>query len=557
MAASTIVPTGGGQRYYTFAPGKAPAGRKGDEIKLQPGQTLHFAAGKGYYAGPAAPPLHPNGNPYARTYPVSPNTPYVPISQMSGKGASWSGLRGGGGGAKGGGGGAAKPPAPPWWAALTPAQIQAKATALANAALLPQQQEIRRQQALAARNAQEQEAQMQGFAQAAAGIESGFAPQVSQAYSTATQDVGALGQGLSTGIQQDVASQQAADQAEAAKQGIATSDQINTPALHDTMFGITGLVPGQSMAARGAAEATLAAGAPQIQLNAGRQDLEQAMAKAKETNDGYAQQLIQLAAQFPGQKAQALDALNKYELDKADYRLRVRAELASETAALGKNQLTPYQKGSLAAENKRLAMEQQRINNQFKYEMAGLRFKNAQAANKATLLGKTIDVPASKALGYVRYKDGTVDKSIKVAKDVAAGSTAAGRTRIAAVKQMNKDVAAAGTKAYETAFKALGDPVKIKQPGPSQHGRRTQGIYQAARWARGKPGVYADGSTNKTQYAARTGRAAGWNAVFNNVWGEINGDHLMAAYGLSRQQVASMVVKQMIRAGWNRKFSGG
>lgn len=38
-------------RYYTFAPGKAPANRKGDQAPARgpAGTTLHFAAGRGYY----------------------------------------------------------------------------------------------------------------------------------------------------------------------------------------------------------------------------------------------------------------------------------------------------------------------------------------------------------------------------------------------------------------------------------------------------------------------------------------------------------------------------
>lgn len=35
------------QRYYTYKPGKAPAGRKGDEAP--PGKRLGFVAGRGYY----------------------------------------------------------------------------------------------------------------------------------------------------------------------------------------------------------------------------------------------------------------------------------------------------------------------------------------------------------------------------------------------------------------------------------------------------------------------------------------------------------------------------
>lgn len=37
-------------RYFTFAPGKAPKGKKTQEIKLKKGQSLKYKPGKGYYA---------------------------------------------------------------------------------------------------------------------------------------------------------------------------------------------------------------------------------------------------------------------------------------------------------------------------------------------------------------------------------------------------------------------------------------------------------------------------------------------------------------------------
>lgn len=548
-------PKTGGTRYYTFAPGKAPTTRKGDEIHLLPGQTLHFASGRGYYAGPGGPQnaasrgWAPGGN-----YGYNTGGPLV-VTQT---GQYVPGSAGGGGG--GGKKVTIKKPVDPY-AGLTNAQIQARAEAIARGQLLPQQQEIRRQQGIAAREARQQEEAIQGFSTAAAGIEGGMAPAVSQAYSTATQDVGALGQGLSTDISQDVSAQQAHDQALAAQQGIATKDTLDASALHDTMYGITGLVPGTSLAERGAAAATEAAGVPQVQLAAGHQELQKAMADAVQKNDDYAQQLIQVAAQFPGLKATALQTLNQYELDKADYRekvrefnqtyvIQLRAEKAAEKTA---GRLTPYQAAQLKLQKQKFAAE-------YKYKYAGLSFRKKQDAIKASTSGKVIDVAASKLLGWVHYKDGTEDKSITVLKDVPAGTSGAAGRRATAVHRRGAAVLAAGKTATTVATKALGTPIRAPKPG--QFVTTKVGVYRAAPWAKGKGVIkgssdYPYDTTNNVHLAQRTGRAAGWGAVQSQVWSAINGDQLMAQFGLSRQQVLTLINRAMAGAGWKRKFSGG
>lgn len=563
---ATVTSGGGGQGV------KPTAGRTGavkyytyrQQVKLGPNQSLHFKAGRGYYAGPR---IYQRGVYYAAapTGYAPTGGSYVSSGMQPGWGTGYGytsranryPAAGGAGGfrskaaAGGGGGGPAPPPAPFSWGnmgPLTPAQIEAQAEAEARGQLLPQQQEIQRQQALAAQQAQQQEAAIKGFSDAAAQIEAGMAPQISSAYQAATQEVGQLGQGLATGVAQDVAAQQASDAQLAAAQGQTSADTTSTPALHDTIYGTAALIPGQSLAMQGAAATESAARAPQIQLNAGAQQLSQAMADAKSKNDDYAQQLIQLAQQFPGLKAQALDALNKYEVDKANYRqsviqfqeqhaLQVRAELANEAIAQGKAGATQT---AISQRNRQLSLEQQRINKQYKYEMAGLRFRNQQAANKAALLGKQIDVGQSKLMGYVIYKDGTYNKSIKVAKDVAAGSTAKGKARATALNRRGTFVNQAMKGAFAEATKLRGTLVKKT----SRYGQGTWNV------APGFKSEFNDGTTSIQAHALRSGRAASYQEAFQQVWGAINADALETRFGYTHSQAVNMVRNQMIRAGW-------
>src|SRR5262245_43532576 len=520
-------------------------------VSLNPGEQLHFKPGRGYYAGPAAQGYGPGvgtGNyGYATGGPLRVSRKTTP-KRGPGVGTGNYGYNTGGplvvtdrhGRVIANTGKPVRPTRPrprapiDPYGALTNAQLQARAEAIARGQLKPELGEIRRQQAEAARQAAARQAAIQGFSTAAAGIEKGIAPAVSQGYSAATQDIGDLSQGMSQGIRADLAQTQAADEAFAASQGQTAADEISGQGLGDTVQALTGLFPGQSLAARGAAATTEAAGIPQIQLKAGRQELQAAMATAKQQNDDYAQQLIKTAAQFPGLKAQALQTLNLYELDKADYRekireynlnygLQMRAEMASEAAALGKNApkpLTPAQKA------------------EFRYKYAALAFRKQQDINKAKASGKQIDTAASKLMGYVVYKDGSSDKSIKVAQ-TGAGSNKAKANR-------NKDMAKASSLAYTTAKSLIGTPIQAT----GRKYRHAKGRYIARPGARG---VFPDGTTNDPRRAAKEGGVNLWRDAYRQVWGAIGGDRLIAQYNLSHQQVDLLVKSQMRRAGWRFK----
>lgn len=510
-------------RYYRYR----------QNVRIGANQMLHYAQGKGYYAGPATGGVQaarkgwaPGGN-----YGYDTGGPLTVVRGGRVEGSSVfpaQPVR------------APKKPVDPF-GPLTTAQINARAAAEARGELAPQQAEIRRQQALAEREAEAQQSRIAAFSQASAQMLGEMAPEVSKGYSTAVQDIGDLSQGMSAGIRSDLSAQQAADAAYAAKMGQPTGSEISAAGVGDTTQMLTGVVPGSSLAGMGAAATEAAAAAPQVSLAAGRQELSRAMAAARTQRDDYAQQLIKLAAQFPGLKAQALDALNKYEIDKANYReavrqnnrnyaLQLRAELANEAAASG---LTPYQQAQLDLANKKYAAE-------YKYKYASLRFKTQQAADKAKAAGKQIDVPMSRAVGYVYYKDGTFDKSIKVQQ--YRGGT--GDTHTKALVNKSKAVTAANKTAYETAVSLIGTPVPAK-PGPGH--RHPQGRYIARPGARG---VFPDGTTNDKKKAAKEGGVDLWKDAFAKIWAAIPADQLMAQFNLSQEQVTGYIKNQMRRAGW-------
>jgi hypothetical protein len=494
-------------------------------VKLAPGEVLHFQQGKGYYAAPkpaAAAPVAPfytdNTAPH---YGTDPNTGLPAKTPISPKVKVTA------------------PPPPPVdpYAALTQAQIDARATTLAQAGLTPQQDEIRRQQAVAAAQATADEQAITGFRTAAGTILQGIAPQVGAGYEAAATEQGQLGQGMATGVRDDLAAAQAQDQSFAVSQGQTLgAETVNPNATHDVIYGLNGQIPGESLASQGAAAQAWAAEQPAISLNAGREELDARMAQARSTNDGYAQQLIQLAATFPGLKAQALSQLNQYEIDKANYRtslLNAQTQAKAEKA----NEVLAGIKQTTAAAN--TAQE-------FQYKWAQLNFKSQQQAAKAAQAGKTIDVGASRLLGHVVYKDGSEDTSIKVQQSTA--TTPAQQAKRASAKAS----ATASTSAYKVASSLYGKLVPNKNVGTLTGGK---GKYMADPSAKGAgvfPPPYKNGprTTNSLALAARTGQgAANYADAYAKTYAAIGGDALLAQ-GLSKEQVMTIVKKALRAAGW-------
>lgn len=487
MAATVAAP-----KFFTYAPGKAPAGKSAQQIKLAPGQALHFQEGKGYYSGPAVPAGKPAFKPSVPT-PPPPRSPFAPSTQ---------------------------------------AEIDAQATAQATAGLTPQQQEIRRQQQVAADQAKADEAAITGFHTAAGGILSKIGPDVGAGITAAATEQGQLGQGFANSASAPVSDAEAAAQAFAESQGQTGGHTTDPNALHDTIYGLEGAIPGDQLASEALNARTWADAQPAIDLNAGREELDARMAQARTSNDGYAQQLIQLAATFPGLKAQALTQLNQYEIDKGNYRTSLYNAQTQRQAEIANEKLA--------------GLRQSNTNQEFKYKWATLRFKSQTEAAKAKLAGKTIDAAASRVVGHVVYKDGSQDPSIKVAS--SASTSPAQKAKATKVKA----TLSANTNAYKAASSLYGKPVANKTVGTLTGGK---GKYMADPSAKG-PGVfpppYKNGprTTNSLALAARTGQgAANYADAYAKVYATIGGDALIGE-GLSKAEVATIVKKALVAAGW-------
>lgn len=518
-------------------------------VKLLPGQVLHYSRAKdAYYAapgsapaayasgGPAEPKSGAGGNPYAPTTIVR-----IPAKRPGGPTASTPP--------------APTPPVDPF-AARTPGQIDALATQQAQASLTPQEEEIRRQQALAAAQATADEAAITGFQTAAGGLMQGIPGAISSAYDTAGKGVGALGDAVGGQVGSDLQAAQDANAADAAAQGQSggTSSNGQTGSVVDYLGGV---IPGTSFEQEGAARASAAAEDVKIPLNAGREELASRMAQAKTDNDGYAQQLIQIAAQFPDLKAQALQQLNQYELDKANYREQTKV---SDANIVSQQKNDALQARAETANEKAAGITASNNASTLQYKWASLQFQSAKAmaaAKAAAAKGKRIDAASSKLLGHVVYMDGTENASIKVKQTTAANDPA-----VKAKQNRAKAIQTARVSSFKAAKATIGKPqtVATKDAAAARALGKQQGKYIADPSQKfGVPGgvfppayTGAPATTNNPARAVRSGGATNYAQAQAQVWQSIAGDSLVARYGLSREQVMAYVNSALKAAGWKR-----
>lgn len=514
----------------------------GGSIQLRPGQTLAFKPSQGLTAIGATAKMLTKQAPPPRYTP-----PRIPVGTRP-----------------------PQRPGPDPYAALSQQQLDSRATDLANADLLPQQQAIQRQQQIADEEAKGQESQITGFSDAAASYLSGIPDQVGAGYQAAAGTVGALGAGVGGQVGADLAAKQAADQAFADSQGQSGGSTVSAPDLGSTISYLGGAVPAAGLAQQGAAEQALAANAVQIPLDAGKEQLDARMAQARTDNDQYAQQLISLAATFPGLKAQALQQLNQYEIDKANYREQVtQNKVTNKRNAAGDAEQKRVDNANIAhtnrsdalatraeiAQEKLAGIKSQQDTSALAYKWASLTFKSKQEADKARAQGKIIDVQASKLMGHVIYKDGSEDPSIKVKQTVANSprlkaqynrDKTVGKARVAgfnyAVKLRGKVTST--DKNVLAAARATGKPV-------GQYVADPQAAARGFTYPPAYPG--APPTTNKLGLAAYSGGgASNYADAQQKVWAEIDGDGLMARYGYSRERVLAIINDVLKRAGWHK-----
>lgn len=416
------------------------------------------------------------------------------------------------------------------YAALSAGAVDDAATASANAGLTVKQQAIKQQQDVAAAQARADEDAITGFQTAASGILKTIPGQISAGYDAAAKTAGDIGTNVGGAVGADLKSATDASQALEAAQGQSGGTTVDSGDLGANVSYLGGVIPGSSIAEQGAAASAEAASAEALPLDAGHEELTARMASARATNDTYAQQLISLAATFPALKAQALQQLNSYEVEKAKYRDSVKTNAAN----------VHIRQESLDAQRKALGQRTSYENNHLKYLYAGLRFRSQQDAAKAAAKGQIIDVGASKLLGHIVYKDGTQDPSIHVKQS----NTPGGITQTAKLKAMS----GARVGGYKYAIQLLGKPLSTpKGQGTGKYIADPK--YNSVSF----PPLYhtAPYTTNNPSRASHKSTASDYADAQAKVYAEY-GDSLVTVYGYSKEQAMAAVNTALARAGWKK-----
>lgn len=279
-------------------------------------------------------------------------------------------------------------------APMTQAQIQQLAATLAGNKVQPELDALtqirQRSQSEAAAMRKAQIESGKYLADALAGI----APQVQGIFGSGAALQGSLAQGL--GQDEAAAAAGTADeftqllQANNAPQGSIDSMRgaVAPPGLSELTYGMGGYLPGETMQDFGSAFGALAALQPgfaagRAQLAANQTD-DELLTSLGELDD----QELQIRARIGPEKEQAYFQLLENEL--AKYAARQADQQIADSATAD-------------------AMD-------YDIDQRKIQMDLDEAAEDARLKGKQLDVPASRALGYAVYKDGSSNKNIKVPK---------------------------------------------------------------------------------------------------------------------------------------------
>lgn len=438
---------------------------------------------------------------------------------------------------------AGPPVVAPGMAATPESVLQKQAGAQATAALAPETAEIERQRALAAQRAKGDQAALTGLAQASAEMQKGIGPGMQQGFQNAATEIGDLAKGFSGALADRVATGNSDAVAFAQSQG-APVDKLgpDAAALGNTVYGLNGFIPGASLVEQGASANAWGQALPSITAAALRGDYTRAMAEAHAQDDQYAQQLIVTAAKYPQLRNDALTALRDYEMKKAG--LRADQSAAAENKrqfnasnAIQKRAQALYEKQFGETKKQNAAMNTYRVG---ELVVANKRAQ-AQLIN-ATRKGTKIDAAASKVVGHVVDVNGNdvLGKNGKPIPVVPTGNKSVTGNR-------SKALSDARVKAYDTGVSLRGDPIPNKEQRSSRPGQ-----YIAAPGAKGVfPGKRGQpATTNDPAKALRNGEVKTFADAMERAWAAVDGDGLMARYGLTRAQVRQQIRQALIRAGW-------
>lgn len=427
----------------------------------------------------------------------------------------------------GGSGGTGGDTTVPWWQnAASDADIQKQADTQVDASIAAQSSPIEAARARAAAAAIADEKALRGIGEAGQSFLAGIGGRMQGGYDRAAQETAGLASGFSTDTAnrikaaQDANAQFVNDQAKGADQ----QQTVDPNALHDTLYGLGGFVPGSSLEAQGAAANQWGEGLAGIDTIDTKNKVEGRQATAATDDKQYEQQLIDLAAKRPDLRNQIVDELYKREVDRFNANLQQQQEKESERH----NKVSEEQNQSqLNISDRAQTLYEKQYGEKVKHDRATealsaakLQLSNAKyqtQLNNDLQKGKQIDAAASRVKGTIVYKDGTVT-NIPIAKTSSSVS--------ASVKSYRSAVTEAKT--------LRGKPVTNPTPLPGV----APGKYIAAPGAQGVFPATAN-------YPATTNdpKKAKSDAKYSFVEAQA---YLMDSHGLSRANAR----KALIAAGW-------
>jgi cell wall-associated NlpC family hydrolase len=241
-------------------------------------------------------------------------------------------------------------PSPGLLQLLSPAQLNAETNAQLAAQMQAQQAPILAAQQASDVQARAAQEALKGFSLAAAQILGGMGPDAQAAYQNAAQESGALGQGVSQGMQQRAAAaQQAAN--DLIGQLAPGGSMVNPPSPTsgaDAVYASGFEYPGQSLAAQGAAQRAYVDSLPGVETATGQQQLLQAIHDQAQTDAGFKQQLLQLAASAPALRDQLYNTLLGQQMDTAKFQEQLQNDQFNQGLDVAKLQQSAASQKSLS-----------------------------------------------------------------------------------------------------------------------------------------------------------------------------------------------------------------
>ncbi len=415
-----------------------------------------------------------------------------------------------------------KPPPVDPFAPQTYDQIEAMARKRAQAILEAEQAGIRTSQGAYDTQAEQRRQAYVQLSQAGAAYLAQLLPQGQAVFNKGAEELKSIAAPLSEGIRQNIEQGELGNRAfvESQTPGAAPSQGPDAGALKDVLYGGGAEIPGASLIEQGQNFGQWAAKQPGIEISSGTEELRALDAEINAKDEEYRQQLQDVVSKYPELYDSAIEALQKWETEKATYKLQLRDQKLRERA----ESISERQLGIKTTESKqRLSQSERRLRLQEK----GLRIREKaqiQDAQDALTQGRRIDSAASKTVGYLIDRNGEpiLDKS--------------GNTIGVYEKPSTKDTA----KNYRSAVKEARDlrPQPMENPDV---GGVTPGRYIARKGAKGKDVTPGQGgfpaTTDNPAKASRDPNSMNFQQALN---------YLVDAYGITRTQAR----RALIASGW-------